>query len=85
MVKRKATYSVDEWLKKGELAASNRRANLETTPEDVAALPLPTVEDIQVQVAEEDVAMASIDVATTNEEVANWFWDLLGRAGYEIW
>ena len=85
MVKRKATDSVDEWLKEGELATSSRQANLEPTPEAVAALPLPIGEDIRVQVAEDDVAMASTDVAATHEEAANWFWDLLVRAGYESW
>ena len=63
MVKRKATDSVDEWLKEGELAASSRLANLETTPEAVAAPPLPTVEDIQLQVAEDDVAATHEDAA----------------------
>ena len=80
MVKRKAIDSVDEWLKEGELAASSRQARIETTPQAVAGRLLPTAELVQVQ-----VAGASHDMAVSTKEAANWFWELLGRAGYELW
>ena len=84
MVKKKAPDSVDDWLREGELTASSRQPNLETTPESTAALPLPIAEDTHLQVAEDNVAMASAEVGVTLEEAAIWFWDLLVPAGFEM-
>ena len=84
MVKRKASDSVDDWLREGKLAAAARHISIEAIPEAVTPLPLPTVEPQYVQVAEGDVAAAVAEVEVTNAEAANWFWGLFVQAGYEL-
>ena len=84
MVKRKASDSVDDWLKEGELVAATRQINIKAIPEAVTPLPLPTVEPHTVQMAEGDVAAAVAKEEVTDTEAANWFWGLLVQAGYEL-
>ena len=81
MVKRKATESVDEWLKEGEAVAAAKPTTPQKAPETVD---LPTVEIGQTSVAENEVAESPADVAVTSEEAADWFWNLLEQAGYEL-
>ena len=84
MVKRKASDSVDDWLREGELVAAARQISIEAIPEAVTPLPLPTVEPYTMQVAEGDVDVASTEVAVTTAEAANWFWSMLVQVGYEL-
>ena len=44
MVKRKASESIDEWLKEGKFASAARQQTTETATEPNPALPSPTVE-----------------------------------------
>ena len=81
MVKRKAIESVDAWLKEGEAAAAAKPTTPKKTPKTVD---LPTVAIGQASVAENEVAESPAEVAVTSEEAANWFWNLLEQAGYEL-
>ena len=85
MVKQKTTDSVTDWLEEGELVAAARQTKAETTTEIVVAPALPIIETSPMQMAEGDVSVASNDVAVTHEEAANWFWNLLAQAGFEIY
>ena len=35
--------------------------------------------------AENDVVGSLVEVAVTSDEAANWFWNMLEQAGYELW
>ena len=85
MVKRKASESIDEWLKEGESASVARQQTTEIATEPNPALPSPTVESVPPQVTEEAVAVAPADVEVTDDEAANWFWSLLEQSGYKRW
>ena len=84
MVKRKAAISLDEWLTRGVEIADSTPA-LEVVNEGVeVAVAAPTAE-VRPELKEEPTTEASVDVAVTEQEAADWFWSLLDTLGYELW
>ena len=81
MVKRKTIESVDAWLQEGEEAAATKPTTPRKTP---VTVDLPTVEIVPTSVAGNEVAESPSEVEVTNEEAANWFWNLLEQAGFEL-
>lgn len=85
MVKRKAVDSLDEWLKKGELASAARRLDAESIAETESQIPSSTAEGITPQTAKGIPTVEPAELEVSSDEAANWFWSLLEQAGYELW
>ena len=85
MVKRKASESIDEWLREGETVSAARTPTSYTAQEPKLVFFPPTAEVNPVQVVEESAAVAPADVEVIADEETNWFWGLLEQAGIEIW
>ena len=85
MVKRKSVPSLDDWLKEREaiLAANQPRTEPTTEPDSTQTLPI--VEEIHPVVVTEPSAVAPSEVAPTEDDAANWFWELLENSRYERW
>ena len=85
MTKRKASESLDEWL-------NDRRSVLETqgpvtelvVDPGLATFPS-TAEASSLQLACEEGIESSMGVDITEEKAAEWFWQLLEQAGFELW
>lgn len=84
MVKRKATESLDEWLKEGELAAAARRENTETVTETDNPVPNSTAESVPPHTANETPTVAPAEVEVSSDEASSWFWTILEQSGYEL-
>ena len=85
MVKRKAVDSLDEWLKKGELASAARRLDTEIVAEIDNQIPSSTAEGVPPQMTKGIPTVAPAEVEVSSDEAANWFWSILEQAGYELW
>ena len=85
MVKRKATKSLDEWLKEGESASAAKRPDTEIATELGNTFPLPTADSVPPQMAKETSAVVPAEMEVANDEAASWFWNLLEQSGYELW
>ena len=71
MVKRKASESIDEWLKEGEIASAAKTQASDIAPEPKLVLSPPIVEANSVQVIEGSAAVAPADVEVTDDEATN--------------
>ena len=85
MVKRKATTSLDEWLRESELASAARRAHTEVATGAVNLTPTPNAVGIPPKMTTETPTVETAEVEVTCDEAANWFWDHLEQSGYELW
>ena len=85
MVKRKASVSIEEWLKEGETASATRTLTSDIAPEPKLITVPPTAEANPVQVVEGSAAVGPADVEVAVDEAASWFWGLLEQAGFELW
>ena len=47
--------------------------------------PSPTADVSQLQLVSEVATGSPKEVTTTESEAAEWFWQLLAQAGFEIW
>ena len=85
MVKRKAVDSLDEWLKKGTLAAAPRRLDTKIVAGIDNQIPSSTAEGVPPQTAKGFPTIAPAEVEVSSDKVANRFWSILEQAGYELW
>ena len=85
MVKRKTVTSLDEWLKEGEAVSASTQLRTEPTTEPDSTQTLPTAEEVLPVVVTEPSAVAPSKVAPTENDMANWFWELLANSRYELW
>lgn len=85
MVKRKASISLDEWLERGVVASGRNGHSSVAAREEVTQSNCPTAKVLPQGVEVEQVAEASVDVASHGGEKSSWFWTLLEHNGYERW
>ena len=85
MVKRKVVTSLDEWLKEGEVVSAANQPRTEPTTEPDSTKTLPTADEVHPVVVTKPSAVAPFEVAPTEDDAANWFWELLENSGYECW
>lgn len=85
MVKRKATESLDEWLLERRTAVQNPQLAPEIAPTPCVTAPLPTTRTTHSPVDCDPEHVATTDSTVTEEGAADWFWSLLGQAGFELW
>lgn len=85
MVKRKATTSLDAWLRESELASAARRVQPEIATEEASTTSTPTAAESTPQMTLETPTVEAAEVEVTRDDAARWFWDLLEQSGYELW
>ena len=100
MVKRKANVSIDDWLEEGvSLPRTSPVATITVEegpapagPPIHAPIPAPSSPPAAPHTPANEVTAGSVpvatmgdDVAVNQEEVAEWFWNLLAQSGYERW
>ena len=85
MVKRKATTSLDEWLRESELASAARRTYTDVTTETDNLTPTPTAAGIPPRMTTETPTVETAEVEVACDEATNWFWKILEQSGYELW
>ena len=85
MTKRKASVSLDEWLNDRRIVSEIQSPVTEFSSDPRLTTPPPTAEASQLQVAGEVTTESSKEVDTTEGKAAEWFWQLLAQAGFELW
>ena len=83
MVKRKAEISLDEWLRQGTLYAEVNRGGATTAGDQGVAESSHGHDGASLR---EGIAASPSPLAEPVEtNAADWFWELLSQAGYEVW
>lgn len=85
MTKRKTSVSLDEWLNDRRTGVEIQSPAIGSSADPSPSTPSPTAEVGQLQLVSDVVTGSPKEVATTESEVAEWFWQLLAQAGFEIW
>lgn len=85
MVKRKADIGLEEWLTLGADLSEVREASTAAAKHEGVQDPISTDDSGTPEAKAEVAAVTPTDETQIESDIANWFWLLLERAGYEIW
>lgn len=85
MVKRKADIGLEEWLTLGADPSEVREASTAAAKHEGVQDPISTDDSGTPEAKAEVAAVTPTDETQIESDIANWFWLLLERAGYEIW